>query len=209
MGSENHTVNIMMNVILGRSFWLLHKLGWKPLAQFMQSSDMTSICKSKILNVAHLSGTHMWLRLRIQKTLQSFYSSSVAASLSVLKFFSYKGIGGSAASHCRSWCILKEAHSLWNLTSPTNGFEFPHTVKLLGTIDCVAQKQGQQLTSQLTSISGHNLNWRHLLARIPGKKHSLKISQGPEQLCRTNSKLQAFRKPHHCSLNKTNQQKRW
>lgn len=53
MGSENHTVNIMMN-ILGQSFWLLHKLGWKPLAQLMQSSDMTSICKSKILHVTHL-----------------------------------------------------------------------------------------------------------------------------------------------------------
>lgn len=54
MGSENHTVNIMMNIILGQSFWLLHKLGWKPLAQFTQSSDMASICKSKILHVAHL-----------------------------------------------------------------------------------------------------------------------------------------------------------
>lgn len=53
-GSENHTVNIMMNIILGQSFWLLHKPGWKPLAQFMQSSDTTSICKSKILDVAHL-----------------------------------------------------------------------------------------------------------------------------------------------------------
>lgn len=63
MGSENHTVNIMMNMILGRSFWLLHKLGWKPLAQFMQGSDMTSICKSKILDVAHLSGTYTWLKL--------------------------------------------------------------------------------------------------------------------------------------------------
>lgn len=106
---KNHTVNIMMNIILGWSFWLLHKLGWKPLAQLMQSSDMTSICKSNILNVAHLSGTHIWLKLRIQKLLQSFYSSSVAASLSMPKFFSYKGIEGSAASHCRSWCILKEA----------------------------------------------------------------------------------------------------
>lgn len=58
-GSENHTVNIMMNMILGRSFWLLHQLGWKPLAQFMPISDMTSICKSKILDVVHLSGTHI------------------------------------------------------------------------------------------------------------------------------------------------------
>lgn len=41
--------------------------------------------------------------------LQSFYSSSVAASLWVPMFLSYKGIEGSAASHCRSWCILKEA----------------------------------------------------------------------------------------------------
>lgn len=99
----------MMNIILGRSFWLLHKLGWKPLAQFMQSSDMTSICKSKILDVTCLSGTHPWLRLWIKKMLQSFYSSSVAASLSVPKFLSYVGIGGSATSHCKSWCILKEA----------------------------------------------------------------------------------------------------
>lgn len=89
MGSENHTVNIMINIILGRSFWLLHKLGWKPLAQFMLSSDITSTCKSKILDVAHLSGTRPWLRLQIQKMLLSFYSSSVAASLSVLKFLSY------------------------------------------------------------------------------------------------------------------------
>lgn len=109
MGSENHTVNIMMNMILGRSFWLLHKLDWKPLAQFMQSSDVTSICKSKILDVAQLSGTHIWLRLQIQKMLQSFYSSSVAASFTVPKFLSYKGTEGSAASHCRSWCVLKEA----------------------------------------------------------------------------------------------------
>lgn len=109
MGSENHTVNIMMNIILGRSFWLLHKLGWKPLAQFTQSSDMTSIYKSKISDVAHLSGTHIWLKLWIQKLLHNFYSSLVTTSLSVPKFLSCKGTEGLAASHCRSWCILKEA----------------------------------------------------------------------------------------------------
>lgn len=86
MRSENHTVNIMINIILGRSFWLLHKLGWKPLAQFMQSSDMTSICKSKILDVARLSGTHPWLRLRIQKMLQCFYSIIISAKVLVLQW---------------------------------------------------------------------------------------------------------------------------
>lgn len=63
------------------------------------------------------------------------------------------------------------------MTSQTNGFEFPHRVKLLNTTDHVAQKQEQQLyVSQLTSISGRDLNWRHLLLRIPGKKISLKVS---------------------------------
>lgn len=82
----------------------------------MQSSDTISILKSKILDVALLSGPRAWLRLRkcrsclhkIHKTLQSFYSSSAAASFLVPRLF-YKGIVGPAASHCRSWWILKEA----------------------------------------------------------------------------------------------------
>ena len=41
--------------------------------------------------------------------LRSFYRCSVAASFSVPELFSYKGIAGPAASHCRSWWILKEA----------------------------------------------------------------------------------------------------
>lgn len=83
----------------------------------MQSSDMISIWKLKILDVAHLSGPHIWLRLRkrrsrlhkIHKMLWSFYSSSVATSFLLPTLFSYKGIVGPAASHCRSWWILKEA----------------------------------------------------------------------------------------------------
>lgn len=82
----------------------------------MQSSDMISSWKLKILDVTHLSGPHIWLRLhkyrsrlhKIHKMLLSFYSSSVAASFLVPKLF-YKGIAGPAASHCRSWLIVKEA----------------------------------------------------------------------------------------------------
>lgn len=83
MGSENHTVNIMMNIILGQSFWLLHKLGWKPLAQFMQSSDMASICKSKILHVAHLYSAEASNSKNASEFLQ-LLSGSIIMSANVL-----------------------------------------------------------------------------------------------------------------------------
>lgn len=90
--------------------------GWKPLAQAIQSSDTISIFSSKILDVAYLSGPHIWLRLyqsrsclhKVHKMFKSFYSFSVAGSLLASRLFSSKGIAGTAASRCRSWWILKE-----------------------------------------------------------------------------------------------------
>lgn len=191
MGSENHTVNIMYYIYDENN-----NVGLKLLAAAQTRLETSGPIHAELRYDFHLQikdfrcspfiwATYIRLRLhksrsclnKIHKMLQRFYSSSVAASLLVPKLFSYKGMVGAAASVVDLDEYLKKHHSLWNLTSQTNGFEFPHTVKLLNTTDRVAQKQGQQLyVSQLTSISGHDLNWCHLLLRIPGKKHSLKIS---------------------------------
>lgn len=130
-----------MNIILGRSFWLLHKLGWKPLAQFTQSSDMTSIYKSKISDVAHLSGTHTQLRLQIQKCFRVFTAPQWQHHYQCQSSCPTKAQKGQQPPTVSLDAYLKKHHSLWNLTSPTNSFEFSHTLKLLGTIGRVAQNR--------------------------------------------------------------------